>query len=374
VLAGVHSWDDSSLDELLPRPLMPVAYTPLICHVLGWLRNASIARATICANSASLPMRQTLADGAALGIDLDYYEDWAPRGPAGCIRDAASEVPAERVVATDGTILPECDLGAVLEGHGRSGAAMTIVATRDPDTSNGARERLIPAGIYVLDHAVLKHVPQTGYQDIKEVLLPRLHKQGVRVRTHVLPAPCPRITDAESYLMLNARALERLLHESRALSGYRRMGQAMVHESVRIPSPDALVGTLLIGPGTTIAPDATLVGPATIGAECVIESGAVVCGSVLWDGCRVGRGAAVNHCVLADGGYVEAEAILFHAVSAAEPSRRHRLGFTSRLESWLFPPLPDADRRRPPKGGDVGPARKLPDGSSASAPAHVATL
>ncbi len=374
MLAGVHRWDNSGFDELLPRALMPVGHLPLIGHILGWLRDAGIADVTICANSDSRQLRQTLTERASPGIELDYYEDWTPRGPAGCIRDAASQAAAERFVVVEGTILPECDLRAVLEEHARSNAAMTIVAARDPDNMNGSETRLVPVGIYVLDRSVLEHIPETGYQDVKEVLLPRLHEQGMHVRTHTLPMPCPRVTDATSYLAVNAWVLERLMRDSRTLPGYRRIGRSIVHESARVSSPDGLVGTVLIGPGTTIAPGATLVGPTTIGAQCVIERGAVVCNSVLWDGCWIERGAAVNNCVLGDAVHVEAETILLHTTLAAEPDRHRQLPSASCLESSMFPALPDDASTRPPKEDEVQPTAVPAVRSSDAAPAQAVSL
>jgi NDP-sugar pyrophosphorylase family protein len=347
VLAGVHSWDDSAFDELLPRPLMPVVHTPLICHILAWLRSAGITHATVCANSASRPMRCMLTDGTALGLELGYYEDWTPRGPAGCIRDASSQAGAPQVVVVDGTILPQCDLHAMLKAHARSGAAMTIVMAHDPDSAKGGLERFVPVGIYMLDRTVLQHIPETGYQDIKEVLLPRLHAGGIGVRTHLLPTACPRLTDAASYLALNARALERLMH-SEPPPGYRRIGQNIVHESVHpapldCPSDAALTdagaahGPALVGPDTTLATSATLIGPVVIGAGCVIEPGAVVCRSILWDNCRVGRGAAISDCVLGEAVQVQAEKIVSHAVLTAEPPECSAVRRGPCANSFLFP-------------------------------------
>jgi mannose-1-phosphate guanylyltransferase len=343
VLAGVHRWDDSGFDELHPRPLMPVVHTPLVCHILAWLRNAGVGQATICANSASRQLRHALGDGTAVGVDVDYYEDWMPRGPAGCIRDAGALGDAERIVVTDGTILPECDLDALLREHSTSGAAMTIVAASDPESSDRNGEQLMPVGIYVLSRSLLEHIPDTGYQDIKEVLLPRLHARDVSVRVHKLPAPCPRIADAGSYIALNACALGRLSRTVRLPPGYQRAGRSIVHESAHIAAPDRLVGNVLIGPETMVAPGATVIGPVVIGAECVIEAAAVVGQSVVWDGCRIARGAAVSHCVLGDGAEVKAETVLRHGVSAGEPDQHtgRRLGL--RLESALFPSSPESE-------------------------------
>lgn len=323
VLAGVHKWDQWGFDALLPRTLMPVAHAPLICHTLGWLRGANIRSATVCGNNVLSQMRRTLADGAALGIDLTYYEDWMPRGPAGCVRDAAAYMDADRLVVVDGTIVPiECDLHMMLERHARSGAAMTVMAARDPDSSNGTQEQLVPVGIYVFDRSVVEHISESGYQDVKEVLLPRLHDQGVPTRVHVLPAPCPRVTDVTSYLAVNAWALVRLSRDGRTPPGYRRVGQSVVHDSAHVPSPRSLAGPVLIGPATTIAPRATVIGPTAIGTECIIEREALVSRSVLWDQCQVSRGAIVERCLLSDSTRVGDGDSLFHVARATEQNSR----------------------------------------------------
>ena len=259
VLAGVHRWDESGIDEMLPRALMPVAHVPLICHVLGWLRDAGITSMTLCANSDSRQMRDMLADGSALNLDLEYYEDWTPRGPAGCIRDAADVSNGERFVVVDATIWPRYDLQAILENHEQSEAEMTIVTSHDFSNA-GHKTRLGPVGIYVLERSVLAHIQKTGYQDVKEVLLPQLHAHGHQVRTYTLPEACPRLVDASSYLALNEMAVECLARSNRELAGYQRIGQSLVHESARIHSPREFVGPVLIGQGTTISAGVTVIG------------------------------------------------------------------------------------------------------------------
>src|SRR5512136_164453 len=88
VLAGVHQWEQNVFEQVLPRTLLPVANSPLISYPLRWLRRGGIDRMTICANSSSHLIQGYLSDEEVLGITPDYYEDIAPRGPAGCLRDA----------------------------------------------------------------------------------------------------------------------------------------------------------------------------------------------------------------------------------------------------------------------------------------------
>ena len=95
------------------RPLLPVGGQPLLTHALDWIRSAGIRAATICGNSDTGRIRSCLGDGNVWGVDLDYSEDVMPRGPAGCVRDAAMDSDAAEVVVVDGTIVPRVDLKAL---------------------------------------------------------------------------------------------------------------------------------------------------------------------------------------------------------------------------------------------------------------------
>lgn len=299
VLAGVHRWNRDSFEELLPRPLMQVAHSPLISYTLHWFYTGGVRQVTICANSVSGTMRRLLADGSQLGMALGYYEDRMPRGPAGCVRDAGGPGEAGALVVAEGTMIPRIDLPALLECHQRTGAALTVVVETD---ASGAL--LIPAGIYVFERRVLGHIRETGYQDIKEVLIPRLHDLGEKVVTYAA-SPSLRVTDAETYLQANDWALERIARRGDPIVGYRRSGEALIHVSASVAGDGRLIGPVLVGPRTRVGPRATLVGPTTLGADCVLEEGAVVCRSVLWDHGRVGRGGFIDRCVIAGGAELE---------------------------------------------------------------------
>src|SRR5437773_10456738 len=110
VPAGAHPQFDSSLDDLRPRVLLPILGVPLIAHILARFREAGLPHVTICANSSSPRVRQALGDGSGYGVELHYFDDQTPRGPAGCIRDAVLDSGAQRVAVVEGTTYPTVDL------------------------------------------------------------------------------------------------------------------------------------------------------------------------------------------------------------------------------------------------------------------------
>lgn len=302
LLAGVHRWDDASLDRFLPRPVLPIGNTLLISYALRWLRDAGVTRATICANSASRLIRQLLGDGARLSMDIDYYEDWTPRGPGGCVRDAVSEADADQFVVVYATLIPQMDLPGALAGHERRRSGLTVVA--NCEVTPGGSSEYRPVGIYVFSRDAAERIPETGYQDLKEILIPRLRRDGKNVSLLSVRESSPRVTGLDSYLVANEWLLRRLNNGAYALRGYERAGETWIHPSAKIAEGVRLVGPVMIGPGTQIERDAVVVGPSVLGAGNRVGRNAVVARSVVWDRARVGEGAFLDRCVVTNDGRV----------------------------------------------------------------------
>jgi mannose-1-phosphate guanylyltransferase len=335
VLAGAYPghW---ALDRLAPRPLLPVAQQPLITYAVRWMKRGGIARATVCLNNSARAVRAQV-DGLALGMRVDYLEDWTPRGAAGCVRDAGVRTDATTFVVADGTAVPVVDLGELLESHRAAGAAVTAVVGAD------SAGRLRPSGIYVFDRRSFDFIPEDGFQDIKEKLIPRLYGAGQHVSTHMARALAPRVVNADTYLALNQWALEHAACHLDAADGFRASGEAVVHQSATVEPRARLLGPVLLGPRVSVHSGATIVGPVSLGPGTTVGRGAVVSRSVAWSGCVVGEGAFVDRCMLADGASVDPGTSIFSEVRVANRRGEVRPGSPSvRKAPWA--PLLDALR------------------------------
>ena len=299
LLAGVHRWGESTFEQILPRPLIPIADSPVISFALRWLRDADVRCATICANSESRLMRRVFGDGSTLGVDLSYFEDMSPRGPAGCVRDAGVAWSADNFIVVEGSVIPSLDLGEVLAEHERSAAAITVVVEElRPAGADAGAAALRPVGIYIIAQRVIGRIQQTGFQDIKEGLIPALHKAGEVVLPYRSESPCPRITNMDTYLAASEWAIRRVVAEPVGDAWGPRRGEARMHPTAEVDDGARLLGPVIIGPGARIAAGATIVGPTVIGSRCVVAHDALICRSALWDRCHVGAAAAVDHSVL----------------------------------------------------------------------------
>jgi NDP-sugar pyrophosphorylase family protein len=295
--AGVHPWGDSCLDEIMPRVLLPVIGTPLIAHSIEWLRGGGVSSIVVCANSASPRVRAALGAGDHLSVELSYYDDLTPRGPAGCVRDAATLTDGERFVVVDGTVLPGFALSEMLDAHVHSGAAATVAVRRDRGDGS-QRDQLAPLGVYIFERRAVESVPDTGYQDSKEVLIPKLHESGEPVLPYIVDSVFPRVSDASSYLAATEWMLSNYLRDTTPPRGFRRRGNALVHVSASVSPRAKLVGPALIGPRSDVDDEAVLIGPLVVGSDCHVGSRTALCRTVLWNSCRIGGDGYLDNCIV----------------------------------------------------------------------------
>jgi NDP-sugar pyrophosphorylase family protein len=348
VLAGTYQWSESPFEDLQPRPLVPVALTPLIVYALRWLVEGGVSRATVCVNSAARAVRDYLNGRADLPLALDYLEDWLPRGTAGCVRDAGLGTDGDVFVIADGTAVPVGAVRGLLETHHVSRAALTILAHNDPDYRAFGATPLSPSGVYSCDRRVLELIPSAGFFDIKEGLIPQLHEAGERVVTHTGYGACPRAVNAESYLALNEWMTEWISQQPGRLPGYELRGQTVVHPSAVVDPGARVLGPVLIGPRVEVEAGATIVGPTTIGEGSQIRRGAVVARTVTWSDCRVEEDAVVDRCLLADGAVVPAGELLHSALEVRKPGKR---GLVASLRRERRPRAPAEGRPASPPPG-----------------------
>jgi NDP-sugar pyrophosphorylase family protein len=306
ILAGSHAWHADSLEALCPRVLLSVANAPLISYTLEWLRAAQITEVAICANDASSALQDYLKAGTQHDLNIYYYEDRIPRAPAGCVRDAALIVPAEHFIVVDGSIIPTVDYFALRSAHVGSGAAVTVVSNVNQIEPESRDSGPRPVGIYMFDRRAMDYVPATGYQDIKEALIPRLHRDNESVVVFPVNRSAPRVLGLPSYFAAQAWLLERVQEGELTFEGYVYTGGIFIHETAHLSPRARIVGPVMIGPQSRVEDDALIIGPSVLGRDCVVERQAVVEQSVLWDTVVVGEQAIVDRCLITNGVVIEA--------------------------------------------------------------------
>ncbi len=291
ILAGTVG-DEASWAGDVPHQLLPLPGTTLLESLLANLRSVSSDResCTICVNQQAELIAQRTERFRSPTFNVRVQEDSLPLGTAGCLKSCEPCLSGGTVFVTGGSVWLEDDPRWMLEQHRAQGNALTVFCTTDPSLCNGKQRKLLrPTGVYCCEPVVLEHIRSTGYQDLKEQLVPALQHAGLRVGAVGLKRPACQVSDWRSYMYV----LHRVLSTGRfPVEGYRQLAPG-----------------IWCGDDVSVADDARIVGPALIGHRCRIEQGAVVIGpAILGNRTRVGTRCWLIRVVARDGAHCPAGA------------------------------------------------------------------
>lgn len=298
-----------------PKPLLPTAGVPFLAHQLARASAAGVSR-IVFATSYRAEMFQVAFGNEAYGMRLDYVNEVEPLGTGGAIRNAAAALesgPEAPVVIFNGDILSGHSIQNQVAAHTDAAAAVTLHLTEvaDPSrfgcvptdadgrvtaflekTANPVSNR-INAGCYVFQREAIDSIPAGRAVSVERETFPGLIAAGRTVLGFADPGYWLDVGTPASFVRGSCDLVLGLL-ESPALPG--------------VPGP------LLELEGASVSSRAVVTGGTVVGANCVIEAGSTVSGSVLFDGAVVAKGAWVRDSVLGRGAHVAAGAMLDGAV------------------------------------------------------------
>ena len=306
ILAGGQDIGKCPLSLVRPRPLFPVPNGVLLQSVLQELGLVDVDEAIICANGKTHVLREHFGANPGGCVGLGYHEDKLPRGAAGCLRDVADSLQHNTFIVIEGGLFIDGGIRALLTEHRRSGNALTIgaVPAGNWQAGNGTEtlhRRLSPVGIYVVEPDVLRHVPDHGFYDIKEQLVPELLKRNARVRAARFTGLHRRMTNAGSYALFVQEVLSGALGGG-ALAKYREVAPHVWVASGASVHPSAnVVGPAVIGANSVVERNVTILGPCLISESAAIGEGSTICNSILWSDVSVGSEAGIEGSIVTDG-------------------------------------------------------------------------
>jgi len=300
----------------VPKAMVPLRNQPFIGYMVDFLRAADLEGAVLSLGYLPNPIQEYFEGKDLDGFSIDYAVEDTALGTAGGIKNAEGYLDGRPFVVVNGDVLSGMDLRVAINKHKESDALATIVliSVEDP-TAYGLVEvdhemlvhrflekpaadevttNLVNAGIYVLEPEVLARIPADREVSIEREIFPYLQAER-RLRAHVSSSYWRDIGTPRSYLAASQDVL------SGAVGAREGFDYLQVDPST------------VLGKGVKVLP------PVSIAADCVLEQGATVGGrSSLGRGCRIGQGAVVEGSILFDGAEVEAEAVVRGSIVGPE--------------------------------------------------------
>jgi mannose-1-phosphate guanylyltransferase len=299
-----------------PKPLLPTAGVPFLCHQFARAAAAGITHVVLATSYRAEMFRECFGDGAQFGLAIDYVYEEVPLGTGGGIGNAATRLqagPDDPVVVLNGDILSGHDLGAQLDMHRKADAAVTLHLVEVPDpsrfgcvptdpagrvtaflekTPNPVTNR-INAGCYVFTRRVIDTIPAGRPVSVERETFPGLIDAGQTVMGYADTSYWLDVGTPEAFVQGSCDLVRGTL------------------ASTALPGP---AGPVLLLPGASVAGGATVDGGTTVGAGAQVGPGAAVTGSVLFDGAQVGPGAVVRDSILGAGAHIDGGAVIEGAV------------------------------------------------------------
>jgi NDP-sugar pyrophosphorylase family protein len=224
ILAGGLGTRLRPYTTIIPKPLVPIGYLPIIEHILGRMATAGVTKVDLCVSHLGELIQVYFSQAKILpeGLELHWHWEDEPLGTAG----ALSVVPDldETFIASNGDVLTSLDYRELVDFHREHDAALTIAMHRkavdidlgvietDGPIVTGYNEKPtlhydVSMGVYVYEPRALKHLPE-GICQFPDLVL-RLVEAGETVAAYR--------TDAEWYDIGTIAEYERALGTSELL-------------------------------------------------------------------------------------------------------------------------------------------------------------
>jgi NDP-sugar pyrophosphorylase family protein len=285
------------LTEAMPKPLLPVAGTPIICATLDVLASAGVELCAI--NLHHLPAAIPAALGTSWkGMPLVYRSEPTLLGTLGPLAAFRPELEAaEEIFVVNGDSLCQWPLEQLSRVRRQAGAriALLLSQTADPEPLGGGlgvnargHLRLVPeldlggwsrrrvfAGAHALDSRLLAQIPSGPGDSIRQLYRPLL-RAGETIVTTATARRWDDLGTPESYRRGILRRLGRrsFVAADAEVARSARVHCSAIEASAQVRS-DAHVERSVVLPGATIGSGARVV-DAVVGFGAEIPPGAVI--------------------------------------------------------------------------------------------------
>lgn len=295
ILVGARDFGRCPLASSLPTALWPILGKPVLERLLSHLANQGIKQVVICCNGE----RQLLTESiqADRRLQLEFYDELLPVGTAGCIRDVGAGQPDELLVVLPAstTFPPEIDWLVSEHIGGRADLTVFLNPCRDEDAQIGRS-----SDIYLCNSNVLQLIPEVGYFDLKEGLIPQLLSAGKTVHVSKLRCDSGSFKDRQEYLHVIECCIEKAPNLCGDVESFQDSGtrDVWISTKAKVDSDVRIYGPAVIMDNVTIDSGAVILGPVVLESNTFVSRDSVVIDSVLWSGSRVSPNCCIEGAVI----------------------------------------------------------------------------
>lgn len=295
-----------------PKPMTRLCGRPTLTYILDLLKGAGIDEAILTLKYLPEKITAWFDENPYDGIKLNFIKEDKPLGTAGSVKNAEKLIGDGDFIVISGDSLCDLDLSSIIEVHRKKRAYATIALHEEsdpreygvavigedgriggfvekPDWSEAVSDKA-NTGIYVLNSAIFRLIPENTAFDFAQDLFPLMLKKNYPIFGFVTGGYWCDIGDIGTYMSCQRDMLNGLVR-------------------VNIPKQDRPRGNYTVNE------------PVFIGKNVTVGDGAVIgSGSVLDDGCNIGENAQIKNSVVLSGAYIGKNSELSGALVCAGAS------------------------------------------------------
>lgn len=306
----------------IPKPMIPLVRKPVMEYLIELLKKHGVDQIMVNTSHLAPIIENYFRDGEQFGVSMAYsYEGYvesgvaisSPVGSAGGMKKIQdfSGFFDETFIVLCGDAWIDLDISKALEIHRQKKAIASIIIREVPNDEvfkygivalddddrilqfqekpdpKDAISNLANTGIYIFEPEIFNYIPSGVAYDIGGELFPKLAQAHLPFIGINLPFQWLDIGNVQDVWTVTSQIL------SGEVAGFKMPGREVkpgVHVGINLNVDFDQVNItppVYIGGSTKIEPGATIVGPAVLGASCVVESGAVIKNCIVEDYTRL---------------------------------------------------------------------------------------
>lgn len=317
----------------LPKSLVPILNVPFLFWMLNWLAKYGITKIILSAGYLSNQLSKFCKDATIqLGINIVDVIEPKPLGTAGAIKFAEKYLDKEFLVF-NGDIFTQFNLNEFVNTHHKNNALITIAVTSvDNPSQYGVVERQdllgksgriikflekpstgqtlareINAGVYVIKKEALNGIQIDTRVSIEREVFPSLLLNGATLFAHSLEkeywidiGTYDKYRKVHWDLLPKAASLLSINYNGISDPPLQELGKGILGGNNSKVSSTHLAPPIVIGGSVKIAKDAFIGPDVVIGSGSVIEERCIIRKSILWERCKISKGAVLDGVIMGD--------------------------------------------------------------------------
>lgn len=206
IIAGGFGKRLKPITDNIPKSMVKLRGRPILQHIIEKLKASGVEDIIICTGYLSEIIERYFRNGSGFGVNIIYSKEQMELGTGGALKNAEALIGKGRFLVLYGDLVVDMDFKRLMDFHTRrsSECTLTLHKTDHPYDSDmietDINGRIIAflgkakpgenikgwgnAGVYCLEHSILKYFPN-GKSALDKEVLPEALKKGAKLYGYI---------------------------------------------------------------------------------------------------------------------------------------------------------------------------------------------